>query len=123
MPKVKVRANRTFRQLSGEGDSRKMTTFTGGQVVDVTDAQLRNFPDLFEDPNAAVGTGTAENLTPEEAAALTEFRQRKAKEAEEAAAKVKNSPNPAGAQVEANKESDGTGKTAEDAPAKPVAKK
>jgi hypothetical protein len=98
MPRVKIRVGRTFRQASGEGDNRKMTEFTGGQVVDVTEAQLRNFADLFEDPNAAVSAGGAENLTAEEAAALAEFRAKKAKEAEAEAAKAKT-PDPAAKKV------------------------
>lgn len=117
MAKVKIRAGRKFHQTVGEGDSRTTRVFEGGQIVDVSEAQKRNFADLFEDPNAAVGTGTAENLTAEEAAALTEFRQRKAKEAEEAALKAKTNPNPAGVKVEANADSDGTGKPADEAKA------
>ena len=115
--KVKVRAGRKFHHTVGEGDARETKTFQGGEVVEVTESQMRNFADLFEDPNAAVGTGTAENLTAEEAAALTEFRQRKAKEAEEAKLKATTTPNPAGTKVDANDGSDGTGKTADEAPA------
>lgn len=113
MPKLKIKARRKFTQTVGTGDTRQTVVHQGGTVVDVTDAQARNFADIFEDPNAAPQTG-GETLTPDEQVALAAFRETKRKEAEEEAAKVAGGGDKAAAKVVANASTD---KPTEDKPA------
>lgn len=113
MPKLKIKARRKFTQTVGTGDTRQTVVHQGGTVVDVTDAQARNFADIFEDPSAAAQV-SGETLTPEEQEALSAFRATKRKEAEAEAAKVAGGQDKAGQQVQSTT---GTDKPAEDKPA------
>lgn len=120
MPKLKIRARRKFTQTTGTGDDRRTVVHQGGTVVDVTDAQARNFADIFEDPNAAAQT-SGETLTPEEQEALSTFRAEKRRQAEEEAAKVAAGTDRAGAKVIANEDApSSTAKTADESAQKPA---
>jgi hypothetical protein len=113
MPRVKIKAGRKFHATVGSGDDRHTAVHEGGAVIEVTDAQLRNFPDVFEDPNAAPQVA-GETLTPDEQAALARFREEKRKEAEAEQAKVASNTDKASQQVVANTPD---AKPAEDKPA------
>lgn len=87
MAQVKIKAGRRFHQVTGSGDDRRVVVHPGGSVVTVTEAQARNFADLFQDPSATPGV-SGETLTPDEQAALATFREEKRKQADAEAARV-----------------------------------